>query len=135
MRLGRRLRHRFGRFSAKLSLNARPLGSDVVQTEQSGPFLCDHDEIDPVGNQILPRTEAGPTDAFDTVALDGIANLSRNDQSEARWPRLDAPGDQEDEVRARHPPRIRLNALEFCAFANASRLCEPVLARGDPYFL
>jgi len=92
------------------SPGAGPFAPDLGQPQQRGPLAGDDDEIDARGHKIRPEPEALPANALDPIALDGAADLLRDDEPEARR-RVrysDRSRDEKDEVRARRPPYVRL---------------------------
>jgi hypothetical protein len=130
----------FLRAAAKLCLNARPLVAHLGQPELLGPIAPDHDEIDPAGQQIRPRTEALAAKALDAVTHDGTPHLARHHNPEARRQgssvrSVGAPSlrhHQEHEMRATHPLALLARTEEVTAPAEPPLTPEGV---PHPYFL
>jgi hypothetical protein len=85
-RMMRRLppRQRFHSSFPQVPLNVDPFAPNRRQVELVRARLRDDDEIHSGRKQVWPEAEAFAANALDSVALDRIANLASNDESEPR---------------------------------------------------
>ncbi len=116
-----------------------PLRDEVGKRQADDAFVRDDDQIDPTRKLGFVEAERLANQPFRAVPNDGVAELFRRDDAEAR-PRVVTTGEQHEE-RARANARVgsSLETDELGARADMLVLRERVLAEGrgrdrDDYF-
>jgi hypothetical protein len=119
------LRQRFRSALPKKALDARPFGPHPSQVEPGGAGTSDHNEVDPVGDQAGPRSEALSAEPLDAISPNGVADAPAHHEAESR--RAACPGtqmgrlrgDEQRKVCRPYPPRLplTLSSHEFRVLA------------------
>lgn len=105
----------FGTFT-KLGVHASPLRLYVCQAQQLGAASCNHDQINPLRQEVLPLPEALAADALDSIALGRIADLGRNHEADARRAGCaNLRRHEQNEVRRRNASRPALDSKKIGA--------------------
>jgi len=119
------LRQRFRRALSQLGLHGPPLSLHLSQAKLGCSRAGDHDEIDPVRQQIGPSAKALPAEPLHAVASHGRADRPGDDEAESRRAhRRRLSRDEEREVRRAYPSSRPLRLDELPMPAQPSPLGE-----------
>ncbi len=77
-------RQRFHSSFPQVSLNVAPFAANRSQVELVRAMTRNHDEVHPGRKQVRPKTEALAANPLDAVALNGVAHLTTDDETETR---------------------------------------------------
>jgi hypothetical protein len=96
----------------------------LAQDELSRTFATDHDEVDPVGDEVGPQPEALTAEAFDAITDNCIADLAGHHDPETRRRARQALRDEQHEMPARRAQPFGLNTKEVGPTSEPALLCE-----------